>query len=78
MLGEGGKVPDALPEKFGALIVPSCGFAQVRSSSLHRACAPLTPLFRLFRTVRLRSLERRGCARRDGAVALANPAFPRA
>ena len=41
MLGEGGKVPDALPEKFGALIVPSCGFAQVCSSS-PVCCVPLS------------------------------------
>ena len=30
MLKEGGGVPDNLPENFGALIVPSCGFAQAR------------------------------------------------
>ena len=32
MLGEGGSVPDHLPENYGALIVPSCGFAQVPTS----------------------------------------------
>ena len=41
MLKEGGGVPDNLPENFGALIVPSCGFAQARAAAAAAAACRL-------------------------------------